>query len=136
VPAYQGTTAAVDLSYVALGTTRLSVTAARDVQYSFDINQPYYLQTGVTASIAQQIFGPLDVVGRIGAQRLDYRSRAGAVVTSADRVDHITIYGLGIGYHVGDMRVGFNVDQQQRMSPLDARQYKGLVYGFAVTYGS
>jgi hypothetical protein len=137
VPGYQGTTMGVDLSYVALGTTRLGVAASRDVQYSFDVNQPYYLQTGVTATIAQQIFGPVDVTGRIGTQRLDYRNRAGAVVVAADRVDHITIYGLGMGYHLGrDMRVGFSVDQQKRTSPLDAREYKGLVYGFAVTYGS
>ena len=136
VPGYQGTTAAVDLSYVALGTTRFTVTALRDVQYSFDINQPYYLQTGVTASIDQQLFGPVDIVGRIGAQSLDYRTRAGAAAPT-DRVDHIRIYGVGIGYHLGrDMRVGFNVDQQKRTSPLDAREYQGLVYGFAVTYGS
>ena len=87
VPGYQGSTAAVDLSYVALGTTKLAMTAIRDVQYSYDINQPYYLQTGVTASIGQQIFGPVDVVARIGAQHLDYRNRAGAVVASATRVD-------------------------------------------------
>jgi len=137
VPEYQGTTALVDLSYIVLGTTKFTVTAARDVQYSFDVDQPYYLQTGVTASIAQQLFGPLDIVGRIGAQRLDYRNRAGAVAAPAERVDHITIYGLGIGYHLGhDTRLGFNVDQQKRTSPIDARQYKGLVYGFAVTYGS
>jgi putative beta-barrel porin BBP2 len=137
VPGYQGSTSAVDLSYVALGTTRLAMTATRDVQYSYDINQPYYLQTGVTGSIGQQIFGPLDVVGRIGAQRLDYRDRAGAVVASPNRVDHIKTYGAGLGYHLGrDMRIGFNVDQQNRDSPLAARQYKGLVYGFAVTYGS
>jgi hypothetical protein len=137
VPGYQGSTAAVDLSYVALGTTKLTVTASRDVQYSFDINQPYYLQTGVTGSIGQQIYGPLDVVARIGAQRLDYRSSAGAAVALANRVDRIRLYGAGIGYHLGrDMRLGFNVDQQQRTSPIDARQYTGLVYGFAVTYGS
>jgi hypothetical protein len=137
VPGYQGSTAAVDLSYVALGTTKLTVTASRDVQYSFDINQPYYVQTGVTGSIGQQIFGPLDVVARIGAQRLDYRNREGTVVLVANRVDHIRIYGAGIGYHLGrDMRVGFNVDQQKRTSPLDARQYSGVVYGFAITYGS
>ena len=68
VPGYQGSTVAVDLSYVALGSTKLAVTLTRDVQYSYDINQPYYLQTGATGSISQQIFGPVDVVGRIGAR--------------------------------------------------------------------
>ena len=58
-------------------------------------------------------------------------------MASPNRVDHIKTYGAGVGYHLGrDMRIGFNVDQQNRDSPLTARQYKGLVYGFAVTYGS
>lgn len=137
VPGYQGSTAAVDLSYVAFGSTKLAVTLGRDVQYSYDINQPYYLLTGATGSISQQIFGPLDVVGRIGAQRLEYRDRAGAAVDVSDRVDHVKSYGGGLGYHLGrDMRIGFNIDKQRRISAIDAKQYNGLRYGFAVTYGS
>ena len=137
VPGYQGSTVAVDLSYVALGSTRLAVTATRDVQYSYDINQPYYLMTGVTGSISQQIFGPIDVVARAGTQQLAYRDRAGAVVAVADRVDHVKSYGGGVGYHMGrDTRIGFNIDQQRRISAVDSRQYSGLRYGFAVTYGS
>src|SRR5262249_55080341 len=41
--AFRGATAAVNLSYVLLGMTRFGVIATRDVQYSFDVNQPYYL---------------------------------------------------------------------------------------------
>ena len=137
MPGYTGSTVAVDLSYVALGSTKFAVTATRDVQYSFDINQPYYLQTGATAEVSQQIFGPVDLVARIGASQLAYRDRAGAVVAVSDRVDHIKSYGGGIGYHMGrDTRIGFNVDQQRRTSAVDFRQYSGLRYGFAVTYGS
>ena len=109
----------------------------RDVQYSYDVNQPYYLLTGATGSISQRIYGPVDAVGRIGADRLEYRDRAGAAVAAADRVDHINSYGGGIGYHMGrDLRIGFNVDRQQRTSVIDSRQYTGLKYGFAVTYGT
>jgi hypothetical protein len=136
VPGYKGATAAVDLSYVALGSTKLAVQASRDVQYSFDINQPYYLQTGIVASLAQQIFGPVDVIGRVGAQRLDYRDRAGAVVEAANRSDDVRLYGGGVGYHLGkDIRVGFNVDNVRRTSAVNSRNYAGLRYGAAVTYG-
>jgi len=94
------------------------------------------LLTGVTASIAQQIFGPLDVVARVGAQRLRYQSRAGAVVAAPDRVDHIRTYGLGLGTHLGqDLRIGFNVDRARRTSVLTEREYKGLRYGWSITYG-
>jgi hypothetical protein len=136
LPGYSGTTARVDLAYVALGATRLAVQAGRDVQYSFDVNQPYYLQTGISGSIAQQIYGPVDVEGRIGAQRLAYQTRTGAVVEVSDRVDRIRSYGAGIGYRLGrDLRLGFNVDQQKRTSDIDLRQYDGRRYGMSVTYG-
>jgi hypothetical protein len=136
VPGYQGATASVDLAYTLLGMTRFAVQARRDVSYSYDVNQPYYLETGYTASIAQQIFGPLDIVFRAGRQRLAYRDRAGAVLPFSARVDHVGIVGAGVGYHMGrDVRLGFNVDRQERTSPLPDHEYRALRYGTAVTYG-
>jgi hypothetical protein len=136
VPGYRGATAAVNLSYVFLGTTRVAGTVSRQVQYSYDINQPYYVQSGATLEVGQQLFGPLDVVGRGGLQRLDYQTRAGAIVAVLNRVDHVKSYGGGIGYHLGkDTRIGFNIDQTQRESVIALHQYTGLKYGFAVSYG-
>jgi Putative beta-barrel porin 2 len=135
LPRYTGSIASVNLSYVALGSTRLGVIIGRDIQHSFDFNQPYYLQTGIAASIGQQIYGPLDVQGRIGSQRLAYRDRA-ISVTVIDRQDKVRSYGAGIGYRLGrDLRLGFNVDQQRRESVIDERRYEGLRYGIAATYG-
>ena len=68
---------ALDLTYTLLGMTQFAVRAMRDVEYSFDLAQPYYVQTGVDASVSQQIFGPVDVVFRLIEQRLAYRNRAG-----------------------------------------------------------
>jgi hypothetical protein len=136
LPAYAGSTASVNLSYLALGSTKMSLTGIRDLQDSFDINEPYYLQSGINGSIAQQIYGPLDLQGRIGAQRLAYRARAGAVVAVPNRTDHVQTYGVGVGYRLGrDLRFGVNVDQQKRQSVVDRRQYDGLRYGLAITFG-
>jgi hypothetical protein len=136
VPEFTGLTTAVDLTYVLLGSTRMAFNTTRDVQYSYDVNQPYYLQTGLVASVAQQIFGPVDAEGRVGAARLAYRARAGAAVASPDRVDHTRTYGVGIGYHLGQyLRLAFNLDQSKRESVLDSRTYHGLRYGTALTYG-
>jgi hypothetical protein len=133
---YRGLTTAVNLSYLASEMTKFSVKANRDIEYSFDTDQPYYLLTGVEGSIAQQLFGPVDVVGRIGFESLAYRDRAGAEVTVADRVDRVRTYGVGVGYHLGrDLRVGVNVDRSQRESAVAQRQYHGLRIGTAVTYG-
>jgi hypothetical protein len=135
LPGYAGMTAAVDLAYVARDSTRMTVQATRDVQYSFDINQPYYLQSGMSAAVAQQIYGPIEVEGRVGAQRLSYRTRVGAAAPAV-RVDRVRAFGGGIGYRMSpDLRMGFNVDHQKRTSILEGRQYDGLRYGIAVTYG-
>jgi hypothetical protein len=134
---FKGTTAAVNLSYVAFGTTRFSASIARDVQYSYDVNQPYYIQTGVSGSIAQQIFGPFDVVGRAGTAVLAYRDRAGTLVQVSNRIDHNRTYGLGIGYHMGrDLRFGVNVDKDRRISDVAERQYNNLRIGTSITFGT
>jgi hypothetical protein len=135
LPRYEGVTASADLSYVLLNSTKFAVQLVRDVQYSYDVNQPYYLQTGVSGSITQQLFGPVDAVGRAGIQHLDYRDRAG-VVDLGSRIDEVHSYGGGIGYHVGrDLRIGGNIDYVERTSPIAIRQYHGLVFGTSVTYG-
>ena len=133
---YRGLTTAVNLSYTASEMTKFTVKANRDIEYSFDIVQPYYLLTGFEGSIMQQLFGPVDVAGRLGFQSLAYRDRAGAVLTVADRVDRVRTYGAGVGYHLSrDLRVGVNVDRSQRDSDVAFRQYRGLRIGTTVTYG-
>lgn len=136
LPSFQGVTGSVDLTYVLLGSTRFGVQASRGVQYSYDVNQPYYVQTGISGSIAQQIFGPVDVVVRGGTQTLAYRDREGAAVEVADRSDHVNSYGAGVGFHMGkDLRLAFNVDKVNRDSSLADRQYDNFKFGTALTYG-
>ena len=136
VPGYTGGTMSVDLAYTLLGATRFTVRAIRDIQYSFDVTQPYYLQTGVELSVTQQVYGPVDVVGRLNEQRLAYRDRNGVPQVAPNRTDSIHSFGFGAGYHFGpDLRLGFNIDSVRRDSVLDSRTYKGLKYGAALTYG-
>lgn len=136
VPDFKGITASADLSYVAFGRTRLGVRAIRDVQYSFDISQPYYLLTGVTVSLAQQILGPVDAIGRVGVQQLTYRQLAGTSADVPQRIDDVNSYGGGMGYRLGNnVRIGADVDWQHRASPVINRDYHGLKFGTSVTYG-
>ena len=136
LPAYRGLVSTVDVSYTLLGATRFAVQAKRDISFSFEDTEPYYLQTGFTGSITQQIFGPFDAVVRGGVQHLGYRDRTDAVVAVEDRTDTIRSYGGGIGYHFGeDVRLGFNVDKQTRTSPVPEREYSGLRVGTSLTYG-
>jgi hypothetical protein len=137
VPAYDGSTASADLSYTFAGISMLTVVATREINYSYDINQPYYLQTGVTGSAAQQLFGPLDVITHLGIQHMQYRDRIGVAVDVVNRTDSVLMYGVGIGYHFGkDLRLGVNADQARRRSLLAAREYEGWTFGTAITYGA
>ena len=137
LPGFRGATFAIDLAYTLLGSTRFSGTLRRDINSSYDISQPYYLLTGGSASIAQQIFGPVDVVGRVSVQRLEYRTRVGAPVTAPDRTDRLRAHGGGLGFRLGeDLRLGFNIDKERRTSVLTDREYSGLKYGTSLTYGS
>jgi len=133
---YKGATIEMDLAYTLLGSTRFTGGIRRQVESSYDASQPYYLLTGASGSIAQQIFGPVDIVGRISAQRLEYRTRLGAPVAMPDRTDHLRAQGGGVGFRLGqDLRLGFNIDKERRTSVLTHRQYHGLKYGTSLTYG-
>lgn len=135
LPAYQGTIGTANLSYTLLGMTQFTMGFSRDIGYSYDINEPYYLQTGINGQIAQEIFGPFDVQVRGATAQLAYRDRVGGAVQVANRSDYVRSYGGGIGYHFSSgLRIGFNVDQQHRISDVSQFAYDGLRYGTTVTY--
>jgi hypothetical protein len=135
VPAFRGAVTAIDLSYSLLGTTRLGIQANRDIQYSFQFDQPYYLQTGVTGSVQQQVFGPFDVLARIGTRGLAYTDRIGTVVAVSNRTDRVNTIGIGAGYRMEtDKRLGFTLDRQHRTSSVQGRSYTGFRFGLSLTY--
>lgn len=134
VPDYSGVAAAVNLGYT-LRATRFQGRYNRDVTYSFETIEPYYLQTDWSLDVTQKITRRWDVVGRGGTYTLDYQriSAAGA----EDRKDHGKFYGGGIGYTLGEhVRVGFDVDYLDRRSERDiTRTYDNVRMGASVTYG-
>ncbi|HEV3062220.1 MAG TPA: outer membrane beta-barrel protein [Vicinamibacterales bacterium] len=137
VPSFKGTTAAVDLSYVLLGATKFGVQLTRDVQFSYDANQPYYVQSGIAGSVTQQIYGPLDVMAGAGLYDLAYRTLPGVPNLLADRTDTNRSYNGGVGYHLSpDVRVGVKAEKLWRDSQVDGRQYKGYRIGMTLTYGT
>ena len=136
LPGYRGTIGSVDLTYVLLGSTRFGILGGRAVQYSYDLKQPYYIQSRLGGSVAQQIFGPFDVQVRGDIAFLAYRNRAGAIVEVPDRTDRVTTVGLGLGFHMGkDLRLSFNIDQNNRDTKVLEHEYKKFLFGTALTYG-
>jgi hypothetical protein len=136
MPDFSGLIANVELAYVLRGMTRLAVGLSRDIYFSFEVVEPFYIQPGLTLNVTQQVRGPWDVQARAGWYRLDYQR-----VTSAesapipDRIDRYTTWGGGVGYRVGkDIRVGVNLDYSRRESIVDIQEYEGFRGGMAVTY--
>ena len=136
LPKYSGLIADVNLTYVLLGATRFALNANRSVQYSYDNNQPYYVQSRIGGSIAQELFGPLDVQVRGDIAWLDYRDRAGVVIAVQNRTDRVTTIGIGLGLHMGkDLRLSFNVDQNNRDTRVFEHAYEKFLVGTSLVYG-
>jgi hypothetical protein len=143
IPAYNGITLLAGLTYTLFDVTQFIVKADRSLQNSYDITEPYYLQTGFNLQISQQVQTHIDVVARGGIEHLNYRdlTNAALVVPEAtgavvpNRTDTVTTYGGGIGYHLGRAtRVGLNYDQIRRASPVPSRGFKGGSFGTSITY--
>ncbi len=143
MPDFTGAVASVDLGYTLLGVTRFSVGVTRDVEYSYWIDEPYYVLTGATLTVAQSVGGPWALVARAGLQHLAYQhvadpaaSTANTVAGIGDRVDRVRLLGGGLSYRVGpDVRVGLDANYYARSSDYDYRDYRGLRAGTSVTYG-
>jgi Putative beta-barrel porin 2 len=134
---YRGLTAAGTLAW-SVDRTRFEGTIDRDVRYSYEALQPYYLTTGGRLTLTQLIGGPFDVQVRVGRQRLEYRDFAPLDVDSGPRrTDTITTWGGGIGFRLGETaRIGVNYEDTARRSPRAERNfdrqriYGSLAYGF------
>jgi hypothetical protein len=137
---YNGVVANIDASY-AIRATKLTFGWMRDVDYSYATDTPYYLQTGVPLMLTQRITSKWDVIGRATWQRLRYVAAAtgdsGTAALAGDITDRASLYGMGLGYRVGDiLRLGLDVNYFRRESPLtSSRTFDGLRAGFSVSYG-
>ena len=135
-PDFAGLVADAGLSYTFRGMTKFGLAVSRDVDYSFDPSQPIYVQTGVQLSVTQALVTRWDAVARGGRYRLAYQRADPLGEAGTARVDELTSWGGGLGYHVGDRtRIGLNLDSFRRRSPLSSHDFKGLRAGLAVTYG-
>lgn len=114
LPDYVGAIAVVTVAYTVAESTRFNIRFDRDVGYSFEPVQPYFISTGGGLVITQRVFGPMDVVARTDRQRLNYRSVGGL---AEGRLDSITTFGVGLGFRIReDLRFGINAERAERRS--------------------
>jgi hypothetical protein len=118
-----------------MGATRLTVETTRDVGYSYEPLQPYYVATGIGGTLRRQISGDIDTVLSARRTRNAYRVVSG--VQESPRRDVILSYAVDLGYRVNrTSRMGFVVAWQERTSSAgNLRRYRGLTAGLSFTYG-
>jgi Flp pilus assembly protein TadG len=138
LPEYSGLVSQLTLAYTLLGSTMFGVTYDRDIDYSYEAANPYYLDNSLGLFIRRAVGGRFDVILSAARHRYDYRDLQLALPTPVEaRVDRTDEFGANFGYRMkGDTRVGFGGTYYTRHSTRETfRQYDGLRAGLTVTYG-
>lgn len=136
LPNYSGVVADVEANYRAKS-TRFDVRVQRDVDYSAEEIEPYYLLTDIGVKVTQKVTQRWDVVGTASRQWLDYQRLEGLALSEVpSHADHGYRVGGGVGYMLGtSVRVGVDLAYYKRNSPIALRDYDGLRVGGSFTYG-
>jgi hypothetical protein len=133
LPDYSGVIAQVLAGYTLLERTKFDVDLSRDVQYSYEDIEPYYLATGGRLTVTHQLVGPFDIQAFGGRQSLDYRTPGGGDT----RTDRVETFGAGAGYRFhAQYRVGFTWEHNRRRSILSDRRYERDRLFASLTYGT
>jgi Putative beta-barrel porin 2 len=132
-PDFSGPVGQLDLQYTLLGRTELSVTARRDVEFSFYSNQNYLIGT-IGGGIAHRLSGGLDVRGSVAVYRLEYRNRFPGQGSEPPQEKGISARGE-VGYQLRRSRVSFYIDGSHRNSEVTSvRGYDRLRFGSNILY--
>lgn len=134
MPDFEGVVASVDLKYVARDMTKVEALLSRNVEYSFEPAQPFFVQSDWRVTLTQAISYDWDLRAQAGRARLDYEAVDAAPLSG--RVDYLSVYGGGVGRRFGtEVRIGFDVVYTRRESGLPGQSYAGWKVGGSMTYG-
>jgi hypothetical protein len=134
VDGYRGLTGSGFISYSFLELARISVGYIRGIDYSYDVNEAYYVQNAVNLSYTQRIAGEVDFQARGSLASYDYGNRVG----SNTRRDTFGDVGASVGYNLRNRtRVAINYEYAERSSPevaernyIRRRAYLSWAYAF------
>src|SRR5262245_6777137 len=137
LPAFSGLVADLGLSYTLLGSTTFGVSYRRDLTYSYEVDNPFFVDNSVGASVRRALGGRFDAIASVDRHIYDYVQLLTLPPAAFDRTDTTWVYGANVGYRIRHQaRIGFGVNYYQRESTT-ARlvQYDGLRFGATVNYG-
>jgi hypothetical protein len=141
LPEFSGLVADLGLSYTLLGATTFGVRYRRDLTYSYEEQQPFFVANSAGGYLRRALGSRFDVLVSADRHRYEYEELldpAGAAVAALpQRVDTTWNYAAGLGYRLGtDGRLGFGVSYWTRESNTRRfKQYDNLRIGTTATYG-
>lgn len=132
VPAFEGVVGSAELRYAFLRASQLTLTARREVEYSFQALQPYFVANSAQVELAQAITRTVALAARVGQQRNDYRAVAG--LDELSRYDTGLTYGGGVTWRVGSaLRLLGYADYYDRTSNT-FNDFSGSRWGGSLSY--
>jgi hypothetical protein len=125
---FTGVTAAVAIAWPILDRGLFNLGVLRDVQYSYDQSEGYYVDSTLDLTYTHRILGAVDLQGRTALGRLNY----GPGDAGGDRVDGLKILSGGVGYNFPSRsRAGLTLEWSRRSSDErpDRRYDRTRVFG-------
>ena len=141
LPDFRGIVGSARLRFRLPRAATLEFSGDRDLGFSYEQLQPYFVLDGLGFTVRRQIVGRFDAAGSVQRQRYSYRDLIlpGEMPSRLrpERQDVTMIYSLSGGYTPKrDVRVGIGVSKMNRDSNTKATAiYEGFRIGSSVTYG-
>jgi hypothetical protein len=137
LPAFSGLAADLGLSYTLLGATSFGVSFRRDLTYSYEETQPFFVDSSPGVSVRRALGRRFDVILAVDRHRYEYRDLLTAGAALEPRIDTTWNYSGSLGYRFGQGgRIGFGASYWTRDSTtVKFREYDNLRIGTTATYG-
>ena len=103
------------LNWSLYGQTIFDLGAGRNISYSYQDIEPYYLLTNVRLTVSQPLPAFFEFYGGFDWEHMAYRWRSGSALES-DRVDTLRAAHGGVGVHLGSVRVRVGIERTRRRS--------------------
>lgn len=138
LPQFSGLVAQLGLSYTLFGNTTLGVSYRRDLTYSYEVEQPFFIDGSVGASVRQALGSRFDIIVSADRHKYEYENLLTSIeILLPQRIDTTWNYGASLGYRLADSgRIGFGVSYWTRESTTRRfKEYDNLRIGTTATYG-
>jgi len=140
LPGFEGLVAQLAMSYTLLGSTTFGVSGSRDLTYSYDELQPFFIDNSVGVSVRRALGRRFDVLTSADRHAYEYQQLLTSELPLADRLPRTDVtwnYQGSFGYRIGrNGRAGIGASYWQRDSTTRLfRDYDNLRFGGTMSFG-